>query len=719
MQLELLIERNWCNVAYREIRFMPGMNALLGPNGSGKSNTLNAIVFALTGDYSRNAGTKAENIYHLAQDSPASVRLVFTHKNTRFDVTRGLRDVTSTLQVTDLQGTLVEPASRGENKVTKRLNELLFVNSEILSGYVFVGQGKMFEPFDTTIKPADRLVAFQQLFGLDRLEMLWEALGEALVGLPVIQAPDPESFRAELVTIQGQAAVAEAAYNALLHMANWRLEEDQDYLLIQRARQIAGMVGTLTQRRSTRRSAIQLWWANRKELMETRSQRDMMACGMAAISSESQRIEMILTAARMRVEAQQTHQRLQTELEVAQRALTQHQATAPTPRPTGAPTVAHLQEQINTLNTQLAVDRELLLRMGDGSVCPTCGRPITEANVADRLQTEQRIEANTITLQPLQRELAAAQTHATAMQRYTTELERLNARSVLVRQQHAESETRLTNLSMVSEGDITWAQSQKDAMATIQRGIDQMDGKLGPLVSNNVTQRNLIRAAKKSIRDLEVQVANAPTPEMVTLSEQNLNTKSARSHEFAIAQATHTSQQQRLQQATEQLAKIEELGRMAAQGQMLRTKLQTLRDILHRDNLPKALLQQRLTGIGHATNEALELFGAPFRLQPREDKLSYRAIFTDGVEQPIERLSGGQKVIMALAFRIAVNARFASELGLLCLDEPTVYLDADNVRCLEPALVRLRQHAQATGLQCVLITHEDVGNLFDHVITCP
>ena len=81
-------------------------------------------------------------------------------------------------------------------------------------------------------------------------------------------------------------------------------------------------------------------------------------------------------------------------------------------------------------------------------------------------------------------------------------------------------------------------------------------------------------------------------------------------------------------------------------------------------------------------------------------------------------MSGGEKVILALAFRIAVNSLFASDLGLLCLDEPTAGLDDDNMQCLEKALARLKDLSSERGLQCIIVTHESerLARLFDNVI---
>jgi DNA repair exonuclease SbcCD ATPase subunit len=138
--------------------------------------------------------------------------------------------------------------------------------------------------------------------------------------------------------------------------------------------------------------------------------------------------------------------------------------------------------------------------------------------------------------------------------------------------------------------------------------------------------------------------------------------------------------------------------------------------VLHRDNLPRAVARDHLRALTADTNAVLGDFLAPFRVEA-EDDLSFRADFHDGRSQPAGRLSGGEKVVLAVGFRLSVNSVFAQDVGLLCLDEPTVGLDEHNLGCLRTALGRLRDLSRARGLQVILVTHErSLMPLFDKVI---
>jgi DNA repair exonuclease SbcCD ATPase subunit len=156
----------------------------------------------------------------------------------------------------------------------------------------------------------------------------------------------------------------------------------------------------------------------------------------------------------------------------------------------------------------------------------------------------------------------------------------------------------------------------------------------------------------------------------------------------------------------------------AAKSRRWLEQLGVMRSALHRDALPRLVAQGYLEVLRDDINELLEMFDAPFQVDV-EDGLSFLAHF-NGHDQPVARLSGGQKVLFGIGFRVAVNALFAREAGLLCLDEPTEYLDEQNVGCLTMALSHLRALSEAEGMQFIVITHErTLEPLFDRVVRLP
>jgi exonuclease SbcC len=126
---------------------------------------------------------------------------------------------------------------------------------------------------------------------------------------------------------------------------------------------------------------------------------------------------------------------------------------------------------------------------------------------------------------------------------------------------------------------------------------------------------------------------------------------------------------------------------------------------LKRDGIPRLIHTSVLRQLVTAINDELELFNTPFRVAVNDD-LTFTAYFKDGTKIISKGLSGGQKVMLALAFWGAVNQTFAKNLGIMILDEPTDGLDSDNYAMLYELLVRWKQLLQQRQQQVIIISHD-------------
>jgi DNA repair exonuclease SbcCD ATPase subunit len=134
-----------------------------------------------------------------------------------------------------------------------------------------------------------------------------------------------------------------------------------------------------------------------------------------------------------------------------------------------------------------------------------------------------------------------------------------------------------------------------------------------------------------------------------------------------------------------------------------------------KDGLPRLIHRSILRQLTTIINAELELFGKPFSVEVNDD-LTFTAIFDNGVRSNSRALSGGQKVMLAMSFWIAVNSTFAQNLGIMILDEPTDGLDPVNSACLYGILERLKKLLHQRGQQMVIITFDDeMTSVFDNV----
>jgi len=171
-------------------------------------------------------------------------------------------------------------------------------------------------------------------------------------------------------------------------------------------------------------------------------------------------------------------------------------------------------------------------------------------------------------------------------------------------------------------------------------------------------------------------------------------------------------------QASDHEASIQELrNREAGLSKVRATRalMEEARGVLHRDCLPAVAARAFLTSLNQSLAKQLHEFSAEFAARINDD-LSFDCIF-DGNVVSARRLSGGQKVTLAIATQFALYDLLAENLGILVLDEPSVYLDTDHIDCLTDLLEKVKTRAVSTGLQVIVVTHEDrLKRVFDKAI---
>ena len=106
----------------------------------------------------------------------------------------------------------------------------------------------------------------------------------------------------------------------------------------------------------------------------------------------------------------------------------------------------------------------------------------------------------------------------------------------------------------------------------------------------------------------------------------------------------------------------------------------------------------------------------PFHVTASDD-VGFTAHFVNGTVMPGPGLSGGQKVVLALAFRLTVNSIFAPQLGTMILDEPTDGLDTENRQLASEFFQNLGVVARSRNLQIIVISHDEaMERIFDQKV---
>ncbi len=174
-----------------------------------------------------------------------------------------------------------------------------------------------------------------------------------------------------------------------------------------------------------------------------------------------------------------------------------------------------------------------------------------------------------------------------------------------------------------------------------------------------------------------------------------------------------------IEQRESTLKRLEDLTLMAQQQQKrdkFRETLSQVRDLLHRDNLPRLVIQSYLARINYSYNKFLQILNFPFSVEINDE---LAIIFTNRNNDQVfaDELSGGQKMLCSIAFRLAICEQFAQNLGLLVLDEPTAFVDEDNVKYVADVFNNIKSYTKSSGMQVLVITHDhNLAPVFDQII---
>lgn len=147
-------------------------------------------------------------------------------------------------------------------------------------------------------------------------------------------------------------------------------------------------------------------------------------------------------------------------------------------------------------------------------------------------------------------------------------------------------------------------------------------------------------------------------------------------------------------------------------------QVRKVRDTLHVGALPSLMMREYAQILNLRMEHYLEIWESPFRMW-LDDEMSFRVKF-EGGECDAARLSGGQRIVASASFRLAMSDTFARQVGLLVFDEPSTFLDKENIQHLQMLLLKLKDMSRHTGRQILVVTHEEaLMNFLDHVIEIP
>jgi DNA repair exonuclease SbcCD ATPase subunit len=701
--------RNFCQHVDRLIEFSPQLNVIVGPNGCGKSTILNAILFALTG-INRLAGKNEENISQFAApDAESFVDLRFAHRGNSYAVMRSLAPIdTMTLSVNG------QTPIRGVTKCVDRILTDLGSTITRMQDYVFVEQRRVDGWFDK--RPADRAKEMATLFGLDDAEAATKVIDKftAKVPLPTtgvnIDALSNERAREShfLSSLEQQLATyadVPADITAYLEERNRiRVLHQQQSDNARRRAEIADNLEALTDslRDREQRKAVLT-----QEADEYRLAIESLAPVLETAKADQQQWNTYRQSLQMQTLVETTTARLFNSWRARNRRPKKPDVYLKWETPGW-----HRMEELRERSNALHVSIKALARLPDDQPCPTCGAVGKyRAEHLASLQTElATVEAE---LQPLQAHRKASLEYDDMFSKYLVSIRYFKEAVADAKRQRKALQA--CNRPAMEELEI---KQILDDYTTLQNAQHKVQTELAGIVATITSTQFQIAGLQTEAAALRSQQTISIVADMLerAIAEQQvMQTRYQEKKALETHIASHTVRvngiQQRIDDATAIIAKHQQTTYALSQ-------LSAAKSILHHSAAPRDVTRARLGMLMADIDAALQLFDAPFHVTVDEE-LTFWAHFRDGRrKQSDKRLSVGQRVALALSWRVALNTAFAGSLGLLALDEPTAGLDVKNLGCVPRAFARLRDLSQTRGLQVLLVTHEErLIDSFDKVIS--
>lgn len=704
--LELELD-NICLHEKRVITFQDGLIGLFGPQGSGKSTLLSAAYAALTNDFSRIVGGKEASVRQQADEGEVSqIRLRAQCDAGIFTITRRLRpSMTHKLEFANKTYTKA-------TEIQEILHDIIGTNKTGLDKYVFVNQWELRSLFNET--PAERAKILMYLCGTGVAEKCWQSLGKQFEADSILTATMYDRTDELHKQLRVEQHATKSLQKTLLQMQAELLPDtqietfrEQIYLCTVRKealvkqKELSADVLEKTQVVAEAEQELQVELATLENLKEQ----------VAKLKVTSDAVREEVTKFQYAQAEWRKFLTLQDKFKVVQKKL----AGLKAPQYTGKPAEA-IEKRLQNLLLQkeqcLSVIEHFDIfqdQTTDSADCPTCGQQV------DLLSVHNKVDEAKDKLETVCADEIRARTHkkkwlefTSLMTTYTEDSSRLKIQldgltvqlvDIIVRQEPATPDLAL--IQVYDDISLTY-ETQNRVVNSLQLQIRTFSTEL--------------MSSKKQLVEIANKLKKLPPITDVTEIRDKIKQQEVTKEKVTETKTLLGKSQELSLELQEALQNAEELQKQQKRAQKWCHLLSSARDIFHRDNLPRLVHQHKLAAMEDGINTMLQQFESPFAVTTSDD-LSYTARFRNGTIISAQGLSGGQQVILALAFRWVLNSIFANQTGLLILDEPTAGLDRRHVDLLETVFGQLGQVAKEQGCQVIIVTHEQsLESVFDQTI---
>lgn len=696
-----------------DLKFKLGSVGVFGANGSGKSTLIDLIYACLTNDFSRFACAKADLVNLAAEPkSAAFVEVDAEHNGVDFTVRRAVRGKDTHLL------TFHNGQAEARHTDARVIGDELYklgVEKNLMGFAVFKQQNKIYDFID--VIPSVRGKAYQILNHTETCESFYDVLGEfeRLYGQFGTVVDNSDELTNRLVTLKEerdglkqQQAAQEANYLLPEHKVKAEAIVEKDRRYVQQSEELTRLDAEIPE-----------LYAKLEPLIATEKKRWNRVCELETELRELEPHAKDAQVALKRWEAVEAYRRQKAKLDRQATELEELYHKVPTQPGAGEPTDAEIQGKrtvLARLTAELVEAQARHKKLTGGTLdkpldnCPLCGHEIVadEGAYAEAFERVSKLPAK---INALEAEI-----------RKKEELKRVHTdrkeKLAVWQAKKAAHEEAVQSLREVAEPS-----QSKQEMEKLLNRLTDLNNQLASARSFHADadkQKTAMWAKYEAAIDRKTAVEKSmtesrqPEEKIQRAKDRLAEDRSARLAVAGIAGrvAEYTA---RIKETQADLTRLKERLAQAHRARKLGAVLARAREVVHRDGLPQRVAQANLHRMEADINAGLEHFGRPFWVEADTD-LTFIAHKPGLPPHSAGLLSGGQKMVLAVAFWNAVASMYREDIGMLVLDEPTANLDTANVTGLAEAMSAFTSKVRGRR-QLIMVTHADaLRPAFDQVV---
>jgi exonuclease SbcC len=400
----------------------------------------------------------------------------------------------------------------------------------------------------------------------------------------------------------------------------------------------------------------------------------------------------------------------------------------------------NLEDRLKALNSR---KREIETGLGE----------IQKLDVDRALELQKKLEEYKSGIEILKKELNELEPKVRELENVRNEIKELEDRMKTLREYY-ESYTaakRVLEMERDEEEVISEIEKLGEEIEAHKRGRDELVGKLGYIPEDPRRELEGLRAVKErfySLNALALQVADLENAEKTKEAEL----KSARERETGILDEIKRIdfRKEKLDEAEKKLkeienevsrlkAKIEEkkdlkekkeeekrslseritklerdLERMEKIKNFVEKDLVTVRAAFSRDGVQKLLRERaapEISGFARGYVEAFNLDITDIEVTEDFDV----SVIKGGEVIPLSSLSGGEKVAVAIALRLAIAKAISGRISTVIMDEPTTHLDEERRRELVEIMREFFREGSSIPQMIIITHHRELEEVADTV----